>query len=126
MQHILISILSLVSSFALAADKAKHVDAEGAAKLMAEGKVTIVDVRTKKEYSEGHLKDARNIDIMKPSFEAELAKLDKTKPVLVYCQVGGRSTRALPTFEKLGFTQTIHLDGGFGSWLDAGKHVVKP
>jgi rhodanese-related sulfurtransferase len=126
MKLILISILSLISSLTFAADKAKHVDAEGAAKLIAEGKVTIVDVRTKDEFSEGHLKDARNIDIMEPSFEAELAKLDKTQPVLVHCQAGGRSTRALPTFEKLGFTHIIHLDGGFGGWLDAGKPVVKP
>lgn len=126
MKHLFIALLSIIPAFAFAADKTQHVDAEGAAKLIAEGKVTIVDVRTKEEFNEGHLKDAKNIDIMEPTFDAELAKLDKTQPVLVHCQAGGRSTRALPTFEKLGFTTIIHLDGGYGGWLDAGKPVVKP
>jgi glutamate/tyrosine decarboxylase-like PLP-dependent enzyme len=87
MKHLLIALLSILPAFTFAADKAKHVDAEGAAKLIAEGKVTIVDVRTQEEFSEGHLKDARNIDISEPTFEAELAKLDKTQPVLVHCLV---------------------------------------
>lgn len=126
MKHLLIALLSILPAFTFAADKAKHVDAEVAAKLIAEGKVTIVDVRTKEEFSEGHLKDAKNIDITEPTFEAELARLDKSQPVLVHCQAGGRSTRALPTFEKLGFTNIIHLDGGYSGWLDNGKPVVKP
>ncbi len=120
------ALMSLVlSGSAVAEDKIKHVDAAGAAKILAEGKATVVDVRTSDEFSEGHLKEAKNIDIMSKDFEAKVAGLDKSKPVLVHCQAGGRSTRALPTFEKLGFTQIIHLDGGMNDWLKAGQPVVK-
>lgn len=125
MKHLLIALLSMLPTFSIAADQAKHLDAEGAAKLIAEGKVTVIDVRTSDEFSEGHIKDAKNIDIMSKDFAAKLGELDKTKPVLVHCQAGGRSTRALPTFEKLGFTEVYHLDGGMNDWSKAGKPVVK-
>jgi rhodanese-related sulfurtransferase len=109
----------------LAADPVKHVKAEEAAKIIADGKVAVVDVRTPDEFKDGHIKGAKNIDIMSSDFEAQLGKLDKTQPTLVHCQAGGRSTRALPIFEKLGFTHLIHLDDGFGGWQSAGKPVVK-
>ena len=68
----------------------------------------------------GNLQRASTFD-----YEYQLAKLDKTQPTLVHCQAGGRSTRALATFEKLGFTHLIHLDEGFGGWEKAGKPVEK-
>ena len=125
MKKLLLLLVTLLSALAHAADPAKHVDTEGAAKLISEGKVVIVDVRSKEEFGDGHLKGALNIDILESDFEAKLGKLDKNKPVLVHCQAGGRSTRSLPVFEKLGFTQVFHLDGGYGGWVEAGKPVDK-
>jgi rhodanese-related sulfurtransferase len=123
---LLTTLMSLfVAASVFADDKIKHVDAAGAAKLVSEGKVTVVDVRTSDEFNEGHLKDAKNIDMMSKDFAAKLGELDKSKPVLVHCQAGGRSTRALPTLEKLGFTDIIHLDGGMNDWVKAGQPVVK-
>ncbi len=121
----LLAILMLLPSLMLAADPVKHVKADEAAKIIAAGKVTVVDVRTPDEFKDGHIQGAKNIDIMSSDFEAQLGKLDKTQPTLVHCQAGGRSTRALKTFEKLGFTHLIHLDDGFGGWEAAGKPVEK-
>lgn len=124
--RLLASLLSLFMAGSLLAETpVKHVDAAGAAKLIAEGKVTVVDVRTSEEFSEGHIKGAQNIDIMSKDFTTKLGELDKTKPVLVHCQAGGRSTRSLSTFEKLGFTQIIHLDGGMNDWVKKGQPVQK-
>lgn len=125
MKTLLTSILLLIPVLAFADDKAKHVKADEAAKIIAEGKTVVVDVRTADEFKGGHIKGAKNIDILSDDFEAQLSKLDKTKPTLVHCQSGGRSTRSLSTFEKLGFTNVIHLDGGFGDWEAAGKPVEK-
>ena len=125
MKTLLATLLLLLPTLMLAADPAKHVKADEAAKIIADGKVAVIDVRTPDEFKDGHIKGAKNIDIMSKDFEAELAKLDKTQPTLVHCQAGGRSTRALPVFEKLGFTNLIHLDEGFGGWAVAGKPVVK-
>ncbi|MEZ5385498.1 MAG: rhodanese-like domain-containing protein [Prosthecobacter sp.] len=125
MKTLLRTLLFLIPALGLAADQVKHVKSEEAAKIIAKGGVTIVDVRTSDEFQEGHIKGAKNIDIMGDDFETKLAKLDKTKPVIVHCQAGGRSTRALPVFQKLGFKELIHLDDGFGGWQDAGKPVEK-
>lgn len=126
MKHLLLTtLLLLIPAFAFAAEPAKHVKAEEAAKIIAEGKTVIVDVRTPDEFKDGHIKGAKNIDIMASDFEAKLGKLDKTTPTLVHCQAGGRSMRALKVFEKLGFTNLIHLDEGFGGWEAAGKPVEK-
>jgi rhodanese-related sulfurtransferase len=124
MKNLLIA-LTLLSTATFAADPVKHVQSAEAATIIAEGKTVIVDVRTAEEFKDGHIKGAKNIDVMSDDFEAQLAKLDKTQPTLVHCQAGGRSSRALKTFEKLGFTQVIHLDDGFGGWEAAGKPVEK-
>jgi len=111
---------------AMAEDKVKHVDAEAASRLVQAGGITILDVRTPEEFREGHLRDAKNADIFAKDFAAQLGVLDKTKPILVHCQAGGRSTRSLAILEKQGFTTVYHLDGGMNDWLKAGKSVVKP
>ena len=125
MKTLLTALLLLLPTLMLAADPAKHVKADEAAKIIADGKVAVIDVRTPDEFKDGHIQGAKNIEIMSKDFEAQLAKLDKTQPTLVHCQAGGRSTRALPIFEKLGFKNLIHLDEGFGGWQAAGKPVVK-
>ena len=125
MKHLISLILLLATAFALAAEPEKHVQAAEAAKLISDGKITVLDVRTADEFGEGHIKGAKNIDIFADDFAAQLGKLDKTKPVLVHCQSGGRSTRSLETFEQLGFKDVTHLDGGFAGWSKAGLPVEK-
>jgi rhodanese-related sulfurtransferase len=106
-----------------------HVDAAGAAKLLAaekkEGKPVVLDIRTPAEYSEGHLKGATNIDFNGKNFEEELAKLDRDKAYVVHCRSGGRSGRSLATLKKLGFKKVYHLDGGIMAWEDAKLPIVK-
>ena len=122
-------VLSLIVTLTLpvmAEDKVKHVDAEAAAKLIQAGGIIILDVHTPEEFSEGHLQDAKNADILSKDFATQLGVLEKSKPILVHCQAGGRSTRSLAILEKQGFTTVYHLDGGMKDWLKAGKPVVKP
>ena len=55
----------------------------------------IIDVRTPLEYNSGHIKDAKNIDLYSDDFNTEFDKLDKSKPVYVYCRSGGPSPAML-------------------------------
>lgn len=55
---------------------------------------TVLDVRTAPEVAGGMLPGAVNVDFFAPNFTSQLARLDKAKPVFVYCAVGGRSDRA--------------------------------
>ena len=64
-------------------------------------KVVVLDVRTPKEFKEGHIPGATNIDFTTPDFEKRIGKLDKSKTYLVHCASGGRSrTRALVSSRK--------------------------
>jgi predicted sulfurtransferase len=83
-RHFLILTAILLSGITRADDKksdgATHVDAKAAEKLVKEGKVTVVDVRTVNEYKQGHIAGAKNIDFTENDFEGQVAKLDKSKP----------------------------------------------
>jgi len=85
--------------------------------------VQLVDVRTPEEYREGHIKNSLNINVQGSSFEAEVAKLDKKRPVMVYCRSGGRSASAQRMLIDMGFAEVVNLDGGIRGWQSAGKPV---
>jgi rhodanese-related sulfurtransferase len=108
-----------------AAGTVRHVDANGAEKLIVEGRILVLDVRTPQEYEEGHIKNARLVDFQSPDFATKLGELNRDQTVLVHCAVGGRSAKSLATLEKLGFKDVVHLDGGFKAWVKAGKPVEK-
>ncbi len=108
------------------ATKIDHVDAKGAAELLAsESKPVVLDVRTPEEFGEGHIEGATMIDFKAPDFESKISELDRDQTYLVHCRSGSRSTNSLATFEKLGFKHIIHLDGGFNAWQEAGEPVAK-
>ena len=90
------------------------------------GNAQIVDVRTPAEWNEGIVEGAIMNDIYEDDFEKQLEKLDKEKPVAVYCKVGGRSGQAMGKMNKLGFKEVYNLDGGMDAWKSAGKPTVKP
>jgi phage shock protein E len=102
-----------------------NVQVEVAAKLVAEGKVIVLDVRTAEEFSEGHIAGATNINFMAKDFATQVGQLDRDKVYLLHCASGGRSKRCLPQLKQLGFKQIYHLDGGFSAWEEAGKPVAK-
>ena len=87
--------------------------------------VQLVDVRTPEEYQEGHLKNALNYNINGSDFDNQLSKLDKTKPVMVYCLAGGRSAEAADIMEKKGFTEVYNMQGGIMKWNAANKPTDK-
>lgn len=75
----------------------------------------LIDVRTPGEYNEGHLNNAVNIDYNGSQFQAEIAKLDKSRPVFVYCLSGGRSASAAQELEQKGYKVT-NMKGGIMQW----------
>ena len=85
----------------------------------------IIDVRTPAEYAEGHIKNAKNIDWNGNSFDKQISKLDKSKPVLVYCLAGGRSAAAASKLRESGFKHVYELVGGMKEWRAAKLPEVK-
>ena len=102
------------------------IDSKGAKALLAQQpKVIILDVRTPPEFAGGHLKNALNLDYNQPDFANRLAQLDKNRPYLVYCAVGGRSSKAARLMQQMGFKQIINVSEGYTSLKKAGVAVVQ-
>ena len=62
---------------------------------------TIVDVRTKAEYAEGHIRGSLNIPL--DQLSQNLNKLPTGKPVITCCRSGARSGTAVDVLKGEGF-----------------------
>ena len=76
----------------------------------------LLDVRTPEEFSVEHLENAKNVNWNGTDFVANAEKLDKSKPVFLYCKVGGRSAQAANKLAELGFKEIYNLEGGIMKW----------
>ena len=105
--------------------KVENVTVEQTAKLVADQKVTVLDIRTPEEFKAGHIAGAVNLNFNDPDFAKKLGELDKTKPYVVHSAAGGRSAKSLDQFKKLQFVSIYHFKGGFKAWEKAGQPVAK-
>jgi rhodanese-related sulfurtransferase len=87
-------------------------------RLVAAGGV-LLDVRSPDEYAGKHVDGAVNVPVDDIAGRlAEVEKLtggDKKKPIVVYCQMGGRAARAKGILTKAGYEQVTNL-GGVDDW----------
>ncbi len=96
----------------------KTIGVEEFAKTITQQDVRLIDVRTPKEYAEGHLAGAENIDVKAPDFAQRIKNIEGT--VAVYCRSGKRSMMAAEQFAANGCA-VYNLDGGIMAWQRAGK-----
>lgn len=101
------------------------VKVEQAEKAISSG-IQLLDVRSKEEWDEGHLKGAKLLPVSEEDFAGKAkAFLDPKKPVLVYCRSGKRSEKAAKELRKAGFSPVQEMEGGILAWEKAGKPVEK-
>jgi thioredoxin 1 len=81
--------------------------------------VTIIDVRSSEEFEGGHIQNAQNFNWNGNDFDKQISTLDKSKPVLVYCLSGGRSSSAAKKMRNDGFKEVYELDGGMMQWRNS-------
>lgn len=70
----------------------------------------ILDVRSRKEFLEGHINNSINIPL--DTLKKEINKLKKEDKIVVCCQSGIRSKKAIKILENLGFKNLYNLKGG--------------
>ena len=116
---------SLTNLFAQSENTYKSLSVEEFAQQIDSKKIIVVDVRTEKEFAEGHLKNAVNV-VWSNTFDENLekAKLKKRKTLAVYCRSGRRSKAAANVLVSKGYN-VIELDKGIIAWTQAGKETVK-
>jgi rhodanese-related sulfurtransferase len=78
----------------------------------------VIDVREAYEREAGHIAGTRHIELN--HLTAEASTVDRERPVIFYCRVGGRSTMAAQAFRASGF-QAYSMDGGLRRWADEGR-----
>lgn len=84
----------------------------------------VLDVRTPNEWQDGHVPGATYIFL--PELEKKLDRLDKGKPVAVYCDSGYRASLAASLLQRHGFTHVRNVPGSWKAWKAAGFEVAKP
>lgn len=83
-------------------DESKRVSGDDIEKMLADGKVVLLDVREANELAEtGTTADSIHIPI--GQLESRLSELPKDRVILTACQGGGRASRAAALLEKHGF-----------------------
>ncbi|WP_028523854.1 rhodanese-like domain-containing protein [Runella limosa] len=92
-------------------------------KLKTTPNAQLLDVRTPNEWNAGKIASSQCINYNDPAFKEQVQKLDKTKPVFVYCAVGGRSTKASQILKESGFKLIYNLQGG--GYADLAKEGIK-
>ena len=73
----------------------------------------VLDVRTPGEFSQGHLADAVNVDVMAADFAEQVDRLNllKDQPVYLYCRTGNRSQRAAEILRQRGDDSAVNVGG---------------
>jgi hydroxyacylglutathione hydrolase len=84
----------------------------------------ILDVRTPSEWGGGHVPGARYVFL--PELEKKLDRLDKDRPVAVYCDSGYRASLGASILQRNGFAHARNVPGSWKAWTAAGYPVEKP
>ena len=84
----------------------------------------LIDVRTPKEFGEGHIETAVNYDASSPDFAKQIAALDRAITYAIYCQDGPCAQSAVDQMQKAGLEHLYVLDKGLDNWVDEAFPVV--
>ena len=100
-------------------DQAEELNDEG---------ISILDVRTPEEFSDGHIPGALNIPVALKQEQGMIPNQDfvtvveqhlqKDKPLVVYCKAGGRSARATAQLQSAGFIEVLDMNAGWEGGRD--------
>lgn len=85
----------------------------------------VIDVREANEFATGHVLGAKNLPLARMETAGADFMKKKDRPVIVYCDGGDRSNKAIGALKKQGFTHIANLSGGIKAWQDAGLPVEK-
>lgn len=126
---VVVLLVCFSMSFVFAGDavyETLHVNALEAGQIINEKpELQVLDVRTPREFDEGHLDGAINIDYHAGDFAERVKLLDPDLVYLVHCRSGVRSGKALSILRGAGLNRLVHLDGGINAWLTQGLPTVK-
>lgn len=96
-----------------------------ATQMMNRENALVLDVREAKDYAAGHILGAKNLPLAQLEQRAGEFDKYKAKSVIVICDTGSVSARAVALLKGRGFSNVVNLAGGFRAWLQGGLPVEK-
>jgi rhodanese-related sulfurtransferase len=95
--------------------------------LQTEPSSALVDVRTRVEFAQIHVPQARNVplDVLAPNALVRSGVLTKDAPVYLLCRSGTRAELAAQKFSMAGFENTVVVEGGTLAWSRDGLPVER-
>lgn len=123
MKRLLVVAMSLLSILGLRAADFQSVDVKEFARVLQQEKTFLLDVRTEKEFAEGHLKGSVCIDVTQADFLEKAEKqLPKDQTIALYCRSGRRSKKAAELLANAGY-KVVELSSGFLGWQSSGMPI---
>jgi rhodanese-related sulfurtransferase len=92
----------------------ENVTSEEAQELIANGEVSIIDVRNIEAYSKTHIPNAKHLPF--DELEARQSELNKDEAYLIVCVAGKTSEKASTLLAESGYTNIFNLTGGMDQW----------
>ena len=94
----------------------KSVSTQELKELLSKDKIQLMDVRTPAEINEGTIETATFANYFDADFKEKASnKLDKSKPVYLYCRSGKRSVKASKILKENGY-EVYNVLGGYNKW----------
>ena len=103
----------------------REIDSIAALQLINHKNAIILDVREEKEFSGGHILNAKLIPLGKLTERIGELERNRAQPIVVMCRSGQRSAAACVLLGKHGFAQAYNLTGGVQAWQKAGLPLEK-
>lgn len=125
-KSLFILMLSILGFMGCTAQNGSSIDSKEAYGLIkADSNIAILDVRTAKEFADGHVAGAVNIDVNQADFAQKIDELDRSKTYIVYCRSGRRSRKAVGIMAAKGFKNLYNVSDGFVGWNKNGLPFEK-
>lgn len=105
--------------------RVKEVNVAAAMQLINHKNALILDVRETAEFNTGHIRNAKQIPVLK--LKERIGELERYRdqPIVVVCRSGNRSATACVLLRNREFRQVYSLDGGMMAWEKADLPVEK-
>lgn len=115
---IAILVMLIVSEIQQRLSRVKVVSHSEAIRLLNHENAVMIDMRSDKDYREGHIVNAVHLPAGTGEVPASLNK-HRERPVIVYCERGQRSNAVCNRLSKQGFESVYNLKGGVLAWQKA-------
>lgn len=96
-----------------------------ATRVMNQEDGVVVDLRTEKEFKEGHITASINVPFSELSSRLKALEKHKQSPVILVCKVGQHSGAASKIFREAGFVNVTRMNGGIAEWENSNMPLVK-